>query len=1178
MRKKQLLHRITAILLTLGMLMSFAAFPVAAEESVKYTDLNGVTWIYESGKLQSVIDAGQTIENGSVLLISDQNLGQKVTAVESNGFDNVVVGHKNNQYILIPTGIEAISAKAFYDFNYVKAVSIPASVTDVNFNAFDVLGREINNATVIYGASGSAAETWAGDNSTATYHFEAVTEENFSVSAADGGFVYPSGSYYVPDSIKQEHIQHDFSVESNSGYVIESLTVDGTEISDAAGAKSYLLSYTFSDASHEIFATFTYSGEEASEENVAENTSVQLLGPVTVMEGESVAIDLGLSVPDNRIPAAAVAEGMDLSDVYDEVPADASGYTASMGISTGDYYAADGIVYEMVFGTNGTGENGDLGIVFYNKAQVINYLYDTYDWVYGKDYDLIRMFHYDASVTGGNRKGTYDFHCAFAYKALEQQEQYSGFSGTEAFYSENEMKAGITNYGTLLVQDQPENAGTYVIENLIANCYTRPDGPQEATNFYGLGSAVVVDGGTPSKDEGYAEKIFTDEETTVVELVDPYIDGGANPVYALASSLIKLKGGTLFTGFSGGHGPYSSLQGQITINTDEDIVSEDGTINTDIDTLTKTVLAERPGRFGWAVRNTDENGDPIAANDYSTLHAKLELDEDAIAAYEEANGDVTVATTANSSGSILVTDSGGGVIVANKLSGVAYSTGSSGVYSMGGGSYIYVYNSRLESHIEPALNSVGEGYIFAYNTEMTGPIGILSSGGDDHVHIHNSAITTELDFNMDFYDMTDPSDPEQLATYNQLLQDVEADELVNSNYLMIFPLNGDDMANFVSNWYEDKTQVPGKNGGNIALISTTSPSGITVDATKLTNNAYAKFQDEGVPNWLVSAAGGTSTINFKNQNSQTKWDLTGKDDSTTELYGNLYCAASSGDGMWVTSAGAMVVNLENSEWTGSIENRGTGVTLNLDKDSVWTVTGTCTVSSLTLADGAKLLAPEGCTLSIAGKTELAPGTYENVNIQVLKNGEKIYTGLYTEDKYSPSDPTEATASSGGEGGMGGPGGEGGMPGGGPGGEGGMPGGEGGPGGGTSASNCTHMRENTVVDLTWDAEKEEVAELDIQDREVKIQGLTAGETTLNITALCADGSEQLVSVAVTVTPAPVELEPEETPAPEEEVSQPEEEEPLVTESESGSGTVIMIVIGVCVIAIIAAVLVVKKKRK
>lgn len=357
----------------------------------------------------------------------------------------------------------------------------------------------------------------------------------------------------------------------------------------------------------------------------------------------------------------------------------------------------------------------------------------------------------------------------------------------------------------MFVQGSEKAPSSIVVKNLQANCFTRPDGPQEATNFYGLGSAVIVDGGTPSLNNTYATNIYRESEATTVTLIDPVIDGGANPIYALASSRIHMQGGTLFTAYSGGHGPYASLQGQITINTDADIVSEDGTVNTDIASLTENALTARPGRLGWSVRNTYENGEPVNANDYTETHAALKLDEDAVKAYEDENGDVTVVSTANSSGSLLVTDSGGGIIVANKFSGTAYSTGSSGIYSMGGGSYIYLYNSYLESHTEPAMNSVGEGYIFAFNSELSGPVGILSSGGDDHVQVYNSKIRTNLDFNMDFYDLTDPNDEDQLSTYHKLLEDIDSNELVNSNYLMIFPLNGDDMANFTSNWFQDRT-------------------------------------------------------------------------------------------------------------------------------------------------------------------------------------------------------------------------------------------------------------------------------------------------------------------------------------------------------------------------------------
>ena len=1169
-------NRYLSWLLLVSMLCAMLLSPVQAQDSemLTYIDGKGVQWNYLRGEdtaLETIIDSQQAIQNAAVLMISGQVQGQQVDAVRSNGFDNVVVGHKDSQYILVASGITSISAKAFYDFNYVKGVSLPATLTEIDENAFDVLGREINNATVIYGAGGSAAEKWAGDNSTAAYTFVPYDTENFTVSAEADGTIYPSGNFYLPETLKTEQLSTYFSVEADRGSVIHELMVDGQTVAEAEGKTSYLLEYTFGDQSAEISVSFLKTGTSEETASDQEETDSVVLPPVSIAEGEQISVDVTMGIQDNRVPAEAVTEDMDLSDIYDEVPEDVSGYTASMGLSTGDYYASDGILYEMVFGTNGTGENGDLGIVFRNKAEVINYLYDTFGWVYGADYDLIRMFHYDATVSAGNRKGTYDFHCAFVYRAVEQSNQYTDLSGQEAFYSENENREGLTNYGTLFIQDQPKNAGTYVIENLKANCFTRPDGPQEATNFYGLGSAVVVDGGTPSKDEDYATKIFSEEDTTTLELIDPEIDGGANPIYALASSLVKIKGGTLFTAYSGGHGPYSSLQGQITINADEKIIAGDGTVNVNLDDLAATVLTERPGRFGWAVRNTDETGKQVDANDYDTVHAKLALDEDTIADYEKENGDVTVVTTANSSGSLLVTDSGGGIIVANKVSGTAYSTGSSGVYSMGGGSYVYVYNSRLESHIEPALNSVGEGYIFAYNSEMSGPIGILSSGGDDHVQIYHSEISTELDFDMDFYDLTDPNDPNQLATYQKLCEDVDANELVNSNYLMIFPLNGDDMSNFVSNWYEDRTQVPGKNGGNIALISTTSPSGITLDATRLQNNAYRDYKDEGVPNWLVAAAGGTSTINLRNQNSKTKWDLTGKETGTTELYGNLYCAAPSGEGMWVTSAGAMIVNLENSEWTGSIENMGDGVTLNLDKDSVWTVTGTCTVANLTLEEGAEIQVPEGYTLQINETSALPAGTYQNVHIQVLKDGQAVYDGIYNESNTAnltaAAETSEENAAMGdmpmGEMPMGE------MPG--------NAGAPGGPGGGEATeSNCTHEETPSIVELTWEAEDPTVAELVLSGHETLIHGLTAGETTIYMTVICDDGTEQMSSVDVTVAPM---VSTEDTTSSAEGKAEPEKTVPTETaEPVNSNAGVIIGVIAILLVGGAAAGIVLRKKRR
>lgn len=1102
------MKRIFGLLLCMCLMMSLCTVgALAAEES--FADQNGVSWVYTDGAektLTMIRDSGQTIENASALLISSEVNGAAVRAVQSNGFDNVVVGHKANEYILIAEGIEEIGGAAFYDFNFVKSVSIPASVTDVNFNAFDVLGREINNSTVIYGAAGSAAEDWAADNSTAVYTFVPTEGSNFTVTASEGGEIYPCGAFYVPDGMKAESISADFSVSAQAGYVIDELVVDGDIVEAAGGQSEWLLSYAFSENSNTVSVTFrTADGTQTGAE---EQTITLQAGETTLLSGDAVV----------EVPDGAVADGVDVSDLYDAPDDSAAGYMASMGVSTGDWYVLDGALYEMVFAVNGSGEHGDSGLVFRCKAQVVNYLFEQFGWVYGADYDLIRLYHFDSTVTGGNRKGAYDYHCAFVYKLVDDDGAYDALTGEEAFYSENENTAGITNNSTLFVQATAGTGSVATVEGLTALNHTRPDGPQEATNFYGIGSAVLVDGGTASMNS-YRTTLFDSDEAAVVELTDPWIVGGANPIYVLASARANIHGGTLFTAFSGGHGPYVSLQGQITINADENIVDENGVVNTDVENLKETVLADIPGRFGWAERNIYADGTAVDANDYSTDHSRLVLDEEAIADYEQENGDVTVVTTANSSGSLLVTDSGGGIVVANRLSGVAYSTGSSGIYSMGGGSYVYVYNSRLESHIEPAINSVGEGYVFAFNSSFTGPVGVLSSGGSEHVNIYNSTITTEIDFDMDFYDLTDPNDPEQLATYEQLLGDVESAELVNSNYLMIFPLNGDDMGNFVSNWFEDRTQVPGKNGGNIALLSTTSASGIVIDSTKLTNNAYAVYGSEGVPNWLIAAAGGTSTFTFRNENSRTRWDLTGADDSTTELYGNIYCAPSSGSGMWVTAEGAAVVELINSEWTGTIEDRGQGVTLKLDGESVWTVTGSCDVSSLTLEDGAAVCAAEGCELQafVDGEpVELGEGVYENVSILVTRNDETVYDGLYarpeteTETDAAQTDGsgemnTEA-ASANGSGEMSGEGASGEA--------------SGDMGGGimfsTGASNCSHGTFAALSEITWSFDASGVAEIAADADGITLTALAPGQTTLELTRRYMDGTEETESRIITVT--------------------------------------------------------------
>ena len=51
-----------------------------------------------------------------------------------------------------------------------------------------------------------------------------------------------------------------------------------------------------------------------------------MLPPVSIAEGEQISVDVTMGIQDNRVPAEAVTEDMDLSDIYDEVPEDVPGY------------------------------------------------------------------------------------------------------------------------------------------------------------------------------------------------------------------------------------------------------------------------------------------------------------------------------------------------------------------------------------------------------------------------------------------------------------------------------------------------------------------------------------------------------------------------------------------------------------------------------------------------------------------------------------------------------------------------------------------------------------------------------------------------------------------------------------------------------------------------------------
>ena len=94
------------------------------------------------------------------------NIPAGVTSINSSAFS----GCSNLTSVTISTGVTSIGFHAFYNCNNLTSITIPASVTDIGTGAFGFLHDKENSSDVkvpnfiIYGESGSAAETYAKEN------------------------------------------------------------------------------------------------------------------------------------------------------------------------------------------------------------------------------------------------------------------------------------------------------------------------------------------------------------------------------------------------------------------------------------------------------------------------------------------------------------------------------------------------------------------------------------------------------------------------------------------------------------------------------------------------------------------------------------------------------------------------------------------------------------------------------------------------------------------------------------------------------------------------------------------------------------------------------------------------------------------------------------------------------
>lgn len=166
----------------------------------------------------------------------------------------------------------------------------------------------------------------------------------------------------------------------------------------------------------------------------------------------------------------------------------------------------------------------------------------------------------------------------------------------------------------------------------------------------------------------------------------------------------------------------------------------------------------------------------------------------------------------------------------------------------------------------------------------------------------------------------------------------------------------------------------------------------------MVNQNYVEYGDaskleEGqtpADNLLLSVEGaGSATVNFKDENDETPWDLTGESEDTTELVGDFYIGAysqSTGSPDIGTGANSATVNFDHSQWEGTVlygdTDEITGIcNLNFDYKSSWKVTGDTKVSNLEIYNVENITADEPVTITFDSTTTVVAGTYGNVTLE-----------------------------------------------------------------------------------------------------------------------------------------------------------------------------------------------------
>ena len=960
------------MVLLLALALCLCGQMALADSAATVTAVDG-GWTYtyvkhEDGSVSDVTitAAPDTVKQSMTIVVPAYMGGYPVDAFGNGGNKVMSNNTSRGSYVLFPAELPKLADTAVYDFNYTDGWVIPGYDTwcEQPFSSCD---------GSVYAFAGSKGETLADKYGMPFVDIEDGAYQ-WTVSAGEGGTVSPGGTYYVPKEMLSGAYSASVSVSAAEGYKLASVTVDGVTTAYDSLTQSVNLSYHFAsmptDGSAGISAEFTPLASGEIETRTFIDYGETERDEVTLLDG---AVAAGWTVPESWYEVVTYS-GFD------------SDYKISMDTSTGLIYAFEGKLYEQVFSSRAKGEE-----FCSSKADCVNRLYEEYELVYGRDYQLLRVYN----------GGGYGF-CVFAYALVDDDSaDGSAVDGVTVYTGSDYYELADTNTAGIFAQGAGDN---FTVSDVTVWGFARGSGPSEAANFYGIGSQVHVDGGTNAKIS--SSDILTD--TTDLTIRDCHILGGTNAIYATAQGILRIDGGEIFSCSSLGHGPYCSLGGQILMNVGgTNIIGDDGVINTDIDSLT---AGERPDVSLASIERNDEVG---------SYHQGV---------FEKHDEDVSLVVTAADAGTALATDTGGGVIVANNTLTKTYGLRSAGVYSIGAReSWVYLYNTNCTSFQDAALCSAASGYIFAYNCELQGVMGLKARASgtseleDAGIHVYNSRIAAVYDEEdmAEAYDFAEPQ--EFFDYYAELAGTDDVDEVLDyvtnnismeTNLLNMFadPANKPSVTSeCLSWWFVDRSLTPGFSGGNklTCIYVTGAQAPIEVDSTKLVNDNYTLYGPDSVwwsehegetdaltgvdyapaENLLISVENGSVTgsdgpgsanVYFYHENSATKWDLTGGSDESCELTGDFFLGKAEG-----SEVNSLNVRFVDSEWTGRVlygdEERSGVASLWLDGDSVWTVSASTTINYLSLEKGAVVTVPAGCKLSVTVDgvpVTLGAGEYE----------------------------------------------------------------------------------------------------------------------------------------------------------------------------------------------------------